>query len=140
MRSCLFWKCFYKDNLGQIFLVYVKHIFRKRLQREPLTLAFAPWRYPSSGAHARSQKVPGLRMFPYAFLLRKNQDSKLKKRRNTHGASPFLCLGFDFSGLFELRSFNFFPGRSVRFMPVQPVLFLLLRTLRLHRHPAHYLP
>ena len=24
----------------------------------------------SSGARARSQKVPGLRMFPYAFLLR----------------------------------------------------------------------
>ena len=40
-------------------------------------------------------------MFPYAFLLRKNQDSKLKKRRNTHGVSPFLSLGFDFSGFID---------------------------------------
>ena len=28
-------------------------------------------RYPSSGTHAHSQEVLGLRMFPYAFLLRK---------------------------------------------------------------------
>ena len=27
-------------------------------------------RSPSSGDHARSKKVPGLRMFPYVFLLR----------------------------------------------------------------------
>ena len=47
---------------------------RKRLQREPLTLAFAPIeKSPSSGACARSQKVLGLRMFPYAFLLQENK-------------------------------------------------------------------
>ena len=31
-------------------------------------------RYASSGAYAHSQKVPGLRMFPYASLLQKNRD------------------------------------------------------------------